>query len=68
MFDLRDKTVYGRIALAGTQFANDVNAVAVGDIVRGVMVATLYAIAYSFFALSIGMLLFQNRELGGGEG
>jgi len=30
-------------------------------------VASLYAISYVTFALSVGMWLFENRELGGGE-
>ncbi|HEY7086571.1 MAG TPA: hypothetical protein VH518_00700 [Tepidisphaeraceae bacterium] len=68
VFDLRSKTIYSRIAISGTMFADDVNAVAVGEIWRYVGVATLYAIAYAAFALSVGMLLFQGRELGGGEG
>jgi hypothetical protein len=67
-FDLRSKTIYSRIALAGTQFASDVNAVPLGEIWRYVGVAGLYAVAYAVFALGVGMLLFQGRELGGGEG
>ena len=67
-FDLRAKTIYSHVALAGTAFASDINAVPLADIWRYVATAALYAIAYSTFALSIGMLLFQNRELGGGEG
>jgi ABC-type transport system involved in multi-copper enzyme maturation permease subunit len=67
-FDLRAKAIYSKIAIAGTQFATDINAVPLGDIWRYVGIAVLYAIAYITFALSVGMLLFQNRELGGGEG
>jgi hypothetical protein len=67
-FDLRQKTVYSRIALHGTGFAGDVNAVTLLEIWRYVGVAGLYAIAYAVFALALGMLLFQGRELGGGEG
>lgn len=67
-FDLRQKTIYSRIALAGTQFANDVNAVPVADIWRYVGIATLYAAVYAVFSLSLGLLLFEGRELGGGEG
>jgi hypothetical protein len=68
VFDLREKTVYARIALPGTVFAQDINAVPLGEIWGYVGVATLYAIAYAVFALSAGMWLFQGRELGGGEG
>lgn len=68
VFDLRAQTVYSKIALAGTQFAADVNAVSLGSIWQQVGIATLYAIFYTSFALSAGLLLFHNRELGGGEG
>jgi ABC-type transport system involved in multi-copper enzyme maturation permease subunit len=67
-FDLRAKTIYSHVALAGTQFASDINAVPISEIWQYVGVAAMYAIAYIVFALSVGMLLFQNRELGGGEG
>jgi ABC-type transport system involved in multi-copper enzyme maturation permease subunit len=67
-FDLRDKTVYSRIALEGTQFANDANAVQLATIWASTGTAVAYAAAYALFALSLGMLLFQTRELGGGEG
>lgn len=68
VFDLRQKTIYSRIALMGTQFASDVNAVSLPDIWKNVGIAFLYALAFTTFALSAGLLLFQNRELGGGEG
>lgn len=67
-FDLRHKTVYSRIALEGTQFANDANAVQLAVIWASTGTAVAYAAAYALFALSVGMLLFQTRELGGGEG
>ncbi|WP_428938424.1 ABC transporter permease subunit [Fontivita pretiosa] len=68
VFDLKTRTIYSRIALAGTMFAEDVNAVTVGEIWRYVGIAGLYGVAYATFALAVGMLLFQGRELGGGEG
>jgi ABC-type transport system involved in multi-copper enzyme maturation permease subunit len=68
VFDLRGKTIYSKIALAGTNFARDANAVSMGEIWQYVGIATLYAIAYAVFALSAGMLMFEGRELGGGEG
>jgi hypothetical protein len=67
-FDLRHMTVYSRIALAGTQFADDFQAVSLGAIWQYTGMAALYAIAYAAFALTLGMLLFQTRELGGAEG
>ncbi len=68
VFDLRQKTVYSKIALAGTEFANDINAVTPGQLWLYVGMALLYAIGYSAFALSAGMWSFQTRELGGAEG
>lgn len=68
VFDLRQKTIYSRIALAATEFASDPNAVSMGDMWSYTGVAVLYAVFYATFALGIGMLLFQTRELGGGEG
>lgn len=68
VFDLRNKAIYSKIALAGTSFSSDVNAVALASIWKEVGIATLYAVFYTSFALSAGLLLFHNRELGGGEG
>src|SRR2546421_3483752 len=67
-FDLRQKTVYSTIKLAGTMYANDPRGVTMGEIWAYTGVATLYAAAYAAFALAIGMWLFQTRELGGAEG
>jgi len=68
-FDLRQRTVYSKIALAGTQFANEkFGAVQLSQIWTYVGIAALYAAVYAIFALSAGMWIFQNRELGGGEG
>jgi ABC-type transport system involved in multi-copper enzyme maturation permease subunit len=67
-FDLRPLTVYKPIALAGTGFAFDPQAVTLSTIWQCVAVAMLYGVAYTVFALSAGMWLFQGRELGGAEG
>jgi len=67
-FDLRPLTVYKPIALVGSPFAYDPQSVTLGTIWACVGVAVLYAIAYSAFALSAGMWLFEGRELGGAEG
>src|SRR5439155_1007893 len=67
-FDLRQKTVYSTIKLAGTMYANDPRGVTMGEIWAYTGVAALYAAAYAAFALAIGMWLFQTRELGGAEG
>ena len=67
-FDLRAKTIYSRVAVPWTEFANDPSAVSMGEIWGYTGVAALYALCYATFALGIGMLLFQTRELGGGEG
>jgi hypothetical protein len=65
-FDLRQKTIYSRVALANTAFESA--GVKVGELWSYTGIAGLYAICYVTFALAIGMLLFQTRELGGGEG
>lgn len=67
-FDLRQKTIYSRVALAGSGWANDPNAVHLGDMWGYTVYAGVYAICYITFALTLGMYLFQTRELGGGEG
>jgi hypothetical protein len=67
-FDLRQKTIYSRIALAGTGLAGDINAVRLSELWSYTFFAGAYAFCYIAFALAIGMLLFQTRELGGGEG
>ncbi len=67
-FDLRPLTVYKPIRLAGTTFAADPQGVYLGTIWGYVGVAAIYCIAYSVFSLSVGMYMFQTRELGGAEG
>jgi ABC-type transport system involved in multi-copper enzyme maturation permease subunit len=69
IFDLRQRTVYAKIALPGTQFANEkFGTVELSQIWIYVGMALVYAAVYALFALSAGMWIFQNRELGGGEG
>jgi hypothetical protein len=67
-FDLRSLTVYAKIRLPGTQFAEDPNGVFYGQIWLYLAIAAIYAICYVTFALAAGMWLFQTRELGGAEG
>ena len=67
-FDLRQLTVYRSIAVAGEYFSKDPSATPLLVIWKYVGVALLHAAAYAAFALSIGMWMFQNRELGGAEG
>lgn len=67
-FDLRQKTVYSTIALAGTPLAEQINAVTTGQLWGYAGTAALYAISYAAFALTLGLLSFQTRELGGAEG
>jgi ABC-type transport system involved in multi-copper enzyme maturation permease subunit len=67
VFDLREHLVYGIIRLRGTQFA-DAGTIGVGQVWAYLGIATLYAVAYSTFALAAGMLSFSRRELGGAEG
>jgi ABC-type transport system involved in multi-copper enzyme maturation permease subunit len=67
-FDLRPLTVYKTIRLPGTMFADDPQGVHLGTIWAYVGVAAIYCITYSIFSLSVGMWMFQRRELGGSEG
>jgi len=67
-FDIRSYAVYRVIGLAGTEYAANASAVSPAAMWADVGVTTLYAICYITFALSIGMLSFRTRELGGGEG
>jgi len=67
-FDIRNRTVYSTVAVPGTEYARDLSAVSLWGIWGYVGIAGLYAAAYSLFALSCGMFLFQTRELGGAEG
>jgi hypothetical protein len=67
-FDLRERTIYSTIAVPGTRFVDDPQAASLGDIWLYTGYATVYGLCYIAFALAVGMLLFQNRELGGAEG
>jgi ABC-type Na+ efflux pump permease subunit len=68
VFDMRQAAIMGVVRVAGTRFADDARAVSQGTLWFYVGAAAVYAIAYSSFALSAGMWMFQTRELGGGEG
>ena len=71
VFDFRQHTIYRDIAVPGTRFmdlARYPYAVDLGTIWGYFGVATLYGIGYVIFALAAGLLLFENRELGGNEG
>jgi hypothetical protein len=67
-FDLKRWTVLSTIRVPGTEFAADPRGVLLSDIYGGVGHAALYAAAYVAFALCAGLISFQTRELGGGEG
>lgn len=67
-FDIRQAGISGKIALAGTAFANDPQAYSLGAVWGSVGLAVIYALCYVTFALLAGMVMFQNRELGGAEG
>jgi ABC-type transport system involved in multi-copper enzyme maturation permease subunit len=68
VFDFREQTVYAKIRLAGTAFAQSPGGVTIGTIWTYVGIATLYAIIYATFALAAGLWSFRTRELGGAEG
>lgn len=67
-FDLRGPAIYHDIKLAGTRFAFNPNSITISAIWGFVGLTAAYAIAYTVFSLSIGMWIFQRRELGGNEG
>jgi ABC-type Na+ efflux pump permease subunit len=66
-FDDRQRTVYSKISIAGMEYLEG-QGVPLSNLWAYTGSATLYALAYATFALALGMLLFQNRELGGAEG
>lgn len=65
-FDLKAKTIYGKLAIA--QFASDPSAIAVSQVLKYVGLSVVYFVTFTTLALSVGMWLFQTRELGGAEG
>lgn len=65
-FDIRPLAIHRQLAMF--EFAKDPNAVRLSTLFAYVGISAAYAVAYSIFALSVGMWLFQTRELGGAEG
>lgn len=65
-FDIRPLALYKPLAMF--EAVNDRNAVHLSTLFEYLGISAAYAIAYSVFALSVGMWLFQTRELGGAEG
>ena len=65
-FDLKAPTIHNSIAIG--QYAKDPGAMQLSVIGEYLGVSALYAAAFVTFALSVGMLMFQTRELGGAEG
>lgn len=68
VFDIRQMAILGVVRVPGTRFIDDTRGVSMGVLWTYVAIAMLYAVTYAGFALGAGMWLFQNRELGGGEG
>jgi ABC-type Na+ efflux pump permease subunit len=68
VFDLTEYTVYGTIALSGTDFAADPQSVSLSSIWGYVATAGLYFLAYLSFVLLLGYWSLRARELGGSEG
>jgi hypothetical protein len=71
VFDLRSHTIYREVAVPWTEYGNPAKypaAIHLSLLASYVGVAALYAIGYATFALASGLILFQNRELGGAEG
>jgi ABC-type transport system involved in multi-copper enzyme maturation permease subunit len=65
-FDIRPLTIHRNMALFG--FESDPTSTPVSTILLYLAISTAYAAVYALFALSVGMWLFQTRELGGAEG
>ena len=65
-FDVRPLTIHRHLAMF--EYANDPNAQPLGQIFGYLAISGGYAVIYTIFALSVGMWLFQTRELGGAEG
>jgi len=65
-FDIRPLAIHRHLAMY--ENANDPHAVALSTLFAYLGISAAYAVAYSIFALSVGMWLFQTRELGGAEG
>ncbi|SRR6266566_2987287 len=66
IFDLNSATVAHTLAVGS--FASDPMAIPLSTVWKYVAYALGYAVVYVFFALVAGLLLFENRELGGAEG
>lgn len=65
-FDVRPMAIHRPLAMF--ESVNDPKAIALSTIFGYLGISAAYAIAYSIFALAVGMWLFQTRELGGAEG
>jgi ABC-type Na+ efflux pump permease subunit len=68
VFDLTEYTVYGTVAMPGSEFAEDPQAVWRADLWLYVGAAALYFAAYVTFILTLGYWSLKTRELGGSEG
>jgi ABC-type transport system involved in multi-copper enzyme maturation permease subunit len=68
VFDLRHLTVFKTIRLPGSVFAMDDDGIFASQMWIGTGAAAGYAVLYVTAALSLGLLLFRSRELGGAEG
>ncbi|HEX8916715.1 MAG TPA: ABC transporter permease [Humisphaera sp.] len=71
VFDFRQHTIHREVAMPWTEFVDPTKhpfATGMGMIWGYVAVALLYGVCYAAFALGSGLVLFENRELGGNEG
>jgi hypothetical protein len=68
VFDLKRYTVFGQIGLGTGDAAGSRTGATLGFIWKNTALAGVYAIFYITAALSLGLLIFRNRELGGSEG
>jgi ABC-type transport system involved in multi-copper enzyme maturation permease subunit len=65
VFDLKKYTVYSQL---GMENGDAKHAISTAFVWGNLALSTLYAAFYVAFALTIGLMVFRNRELGGNEG
>ena len=68
VFDLRHLTVYSTVKLKGSFFESAYEGISQSQMWTGTAAAAVYALLYVIAALTLGLILFRNRELGGAEG
>lgn len=68
IFDIGRWAIKGQMGMTGLDVRSKTDAFNLPFIWKSTGLSTLYALCYIVFALSVGMLIFRSRELGGSEG